>query len=320
MMNIAKKLLSLVLIFISTAAVAQKDGRDFKPIDDAIKKMGALDSMTMGTISNLVCKNYSDKTDKARAIFDWIAYNIAFDFKAARNGGSEKNSSTEVLLYRRATAAGYANLFQDMCSSAGIRCLTVDGYVKNNVEEINQSKPEINHTWDVVQLGQSPEAWYIVDPCWGSGYTDPEFKGYTKAYNPDYFFADLTIFNWQHYPDNTAWHFGPRPKGRGDFYDLPLVKSMAYELGLKRFTPANGNVKVKAGKSLSFSFQIKSDEEIKKVTLAIGEGKKIINKEMNFSASGSSITFSYTFPEEDNFPVSVLVNGKELVAYNVTVE
>lgn len=319
-MTITKKLFGVILLFVSAVAVAQKDGRDFKAIDDAIKKMGALDSMTMGTISNLVTKNYSDKTDQARAIFDWIAYNISFDYKSARNGGSEKNTSPEVLLSRKATAAGYANLFQDMCSIAGIRCLTVDGYIKNNVEQIGESKPELNHTWDVVQLGQSPEAWYIVDPCWGSGYTDPEFKSYTKAFNPDYFFADLTIFNWQHYPGNTAWHLGPKPKNRGDFFDLPLVKSMAYELGLKRFTPNSGNVKAKAGKPFAFSFQINSNEEINKVTLAIGEGKKIINKEVKFSANGSSITFNYTFPEEDNFPVSVYVNGKELVAYNITVE
>ncbi len=320
MNNFVKTLFPLVMLCISTAALAQKEGKDFKHIDEAVKKLGALDSMNMGTISRLLTKNYTDKTDQARAIFDWIAYNISFDFKSARNGNSDKNTSLDVLLSRRATASGYANLFQDMCSSAGIRCLTVDGYVKNNIDDINAKKPELNHTWDVIQLGQSPEAWYVVDPCWGSGYTDPEFKSFTRAFNPDYFFANLTIFNWQHYPDNTAWHLGPKPKNKDDFFDLPLVKSMAYELGLKRMAPNNGIVKAKAGKPFNFSFQINSNAVIEKVAVAVGEGKKIITKNVNYTFNGGTLSFSHTFPEEDNFPVSVYVNGKEFTVYNVTVE
>jgi len=142
------------------------------------------------------------------------------DVKSAKNNSTTKNTPTEVLLYRKAVGAGFASLFQDMCSSAGIRCLTADGFVKFSAEQVNEKKPEINHSWAVVQLGQSPEAWYYADPCWGSGYTDPEFKSFTKSFNPDYFFADLTIFNWQHYPDNTAWQLGPGPKNKSDFLNI----------------------------------------------------------------------------------------------------
>jgi transglutaminase/protease-like cytokinesis protein 3 len=320
MIRLVKKILPLLLVCCSTIAFAQKEGKDFTALDESVKKVGAMDTFSMGTISSILTKKLTDKTEKARAIFDWIAFNISFDFKTARNGNGEKNGSTDVLKSRKATAAGYANLFQDMCSSAGIRCLTVEGYVKNNVEDINLSKPEINHVWNVIQLGVSPDAWYIVDPCWGSGYSDPEFKSYTKAFNPDYFFANLTIFNWQHYPDNTAWHFGPKPKGRNDFYDLPLIKSAAYELGVKSFSPNNGNVKVKANKALTFNFHISTEADVSKVTLAFGEGKKITKKDVEFNLNGNNLSFSYKFPEEDNFPVSVIVNGKELAVYNVTIE
>ena len=161
-MKIVKNLLLLILVGCCNIAMAQKEGKDFTALDEAVKKTGAMDTFSMGTISSILTKKLMDKTEKARAIFDWIAYNISFDFKTARNGVGEKNGSTDVLKSRKATAAGYANLFQDMCSSAGIRCLTVEGFVKNNVEDINLSKPEINHTWNVIQLGISPDAWYIV--------------------------------------------------------------------------------------------------------------------------------------------------------------
>lgn len=320
-MNYFLKTITGILFFsITLNCIAQKVGRDFKEIDEYVKKLGRLDSMNMGTISNILTKKYADKTDKVRAIYDWIAYNISYDFKTARSGGAEKNTSTEVLLYRKATGAGYANLFQDMCSVAGIRCLTANGYIKFSSEEINNSKPEINHSWAVIQLGQSPEAWYYADPCMGSGYTDAEFKSFTKAFNPDYFFADLAIFNWQHYPYNTAWQLGPGPKNKKDFFNLPVIKSAAYEFGLKKFTPNEGAVTVKAGKPLYFSYQLSARATVDKVSLAIGEGKKRILKEVPFVFKNGMLGFSYKFEEEDSFPVTILLNGKELMEYAVEIE
>ena len=38
----------------------------------------------------------------------------------------------------------------------------------------------------MVQLGQSPDAWYYVDACRGSGYTDADFKTFT-FFNDEYF-------------------------------------------------------------------------------------------------------------------------------------
>ncbi|MGC4104506.1 transglutaminase domain-containing protein [Ferruginibacter sp.] len=320
MTHFPKKILTLLLISITVTCFAQKDGRDFKDIDEYVKKLGTLDTLNMGTISNILTKNYSDKTDKVRAIYDWIAYNISYDIKTARNGGAEKNSSDEVLKFRKATGAGYANLFQDMCSSAGIRCLTADGFIKFGTADIGETKSDINHSWAVVQLGQSPDKWYYADPCMGSGYPDAEFKTFTKAFNPDYFFATLSIFNWQHYPDNAAWQLGPGPKNKADFYGLPIIKSAAYEFGLKRFTPNDGKVKAKAGKPLAFSYELSNSSSVERIAIAFGEGKKRKVKDVPFTSSGNIVGFTFKFEEEDNFPVTVLINGKELIEYNVDVE
>jgi Transglutaminase-like superfamily len=319
-MNVLQKT-AAILLFTFTAAVAfaQKAGRDFKQIDEYARKLGKLDSLNMGTIASLLTKNFTDKTDKARAIFTWIATNISYDVKMARSGSGDKNAPAEVLITRKALGAGYANLFQDMCSVAGIRCLTVDGFVKFSSEQIDDAKTEINHTWNVVQLGQSPEAWYYVDVCRGSGYTDADFRIFTPAYNDEYFFANLTIFNWEHCPDNESWYLGPRPKGKKDFFELPAIKSAAYQMGLKRFTPNNGSVKAKVGKPFNFSFQLKSDLDITKVALVFGEEKKKKEKPMEFSFNGGILSFSYKPVEEDSYPVTVTVNGKELLVYKMEV-
>lgn len=320
MKNFSKKLLSIVFVCTTLTGIAQKDGRDFTEIDEYVKKLGSLDSMNMGTITKLVTKDCISKTEKVRAIFDWIALNIVYDIKTARNGGADKNTPTQVLLYRKATGAGYANLFQDMASSAGVRCLTVDGFVKFGAEQINDTKTEINHTWNVVQLGESPDAWYYVDACMGSGFPDAEFKTFTKAFNPDYFFADLTIFNWQHFPDNIAWYLGPRLKNKKDFFEIPVIKSAAYELGLKKMNPIDGAVKTTVNKAFPFSYQVSLAAEVTKVELVYGEGKKQKRKTVEFTLNNRLLGFTYKFEEEGTFPLKVVINGKELVEYMVDVE
>lgn len=320
MKNLIKKICPVLFVLSGLNLSAQTNGRDFTAVDKYVKSLGALDSMSMGTINNVVSKKFSDKIDKARAIYYWIANNITYDVKAARANNTSKNSPTDVLLYRKAIGLGFASLFQDMCSSANIRCLTVDGFVKNNVDEIGEKGNDINHSWAVVQLGESPETWYYVDPALGSGYADAEMKTFTPAFTDAYFFTDKETFNMQHYPDNTAWKLGPGPKNKKDFYDLPVIKSAAIELGLKKILPNDGNLKVKVNKPVRFSFTLSNAAaEITKVEVGIGERKKYKTKQIEFSFNQGLLSFSYTFEEEDSYPLSIIVNGKQFALYQVDI-
>lgn len=275
--------------------------------------------MTMGTINNVVSKKFEDKIDRARAIYDWIALNITYDIKAAKSNNTAKNTPTDVLLSRKAVGIGFASLFQDMCSAADIRCLTVDGFVKNNTEQIDEKSAEINHSWAVVQLGQSPDTWYYVDPAWGSGYADAEMKVFTKSFTDAYFFTDKPIFNLQHYPDNEAWKLGGAPKNKKEFYSLPVIKVAGPELGMKRFIPNDGHFKVRVNKEVNFSYSL-NGKEIKKVEMAMGERKKYKVKEIKYSYSGGVLSFSYKFDEDGAYPITVIVNGRELISYYVEID
>lgn len=319
MKNLTNKCIFFLLIFSGVNLFAQTGGRDFKAIDDYVKGLGPLDSMTMGTINNVVSKKFEDKIDRARAIYDWIALNITYDIKAAKSNNTAKNTPTDVLLSRKAVGIGFASLFQDMCSAADIRCLTVDGFVKNNTEQIDEKSAEINHSWAVVQLGQSPDTWYYVDPAWGSGYADAEMKVFTKSFTDAYFFTDKPIFNLQHYPDNEAWKLGGAPKNKKEFYSLPVIKVAGPELGMKRFIPNDGHFKVRVNKEVNFSYSL-NGKEIKKVEMAMGERKKYKVKEIKYSYSGGVLSFSYKFDEDGAYPITVIVNGRELISYYVEID
>ena len=309
--------LSMMLLGIQTDAQTTYD--DFSMVDNYVKSLGALDTLNMGTISYIVTKKFSDPKDKVRAIFDWVTYNINYDVKAGKNNDNEKTSTDLVLKSRKATAAGFAGLFQDMCSVVKIRCLTVDGYAKYTTEQIIEKPDGFNHTWAVVQLGQSPDSWYYVDPTWGSGYTDDKKTKFTKAFNADYFFSDKTIFNFQHFPDNSAWMLGAGAKTESSFFSLPLVKSSAFEYQLGKFLPENGFIKTKLGKPVSFSVKLNTSSAVEIVSLEIGENKKKKIKTVDFTYTRGIISFSYKFDMEDTYPVNLLVNNKPLLGYLVEV-
>jgi hypothetical protein len=309
--------LSMMLLGIQTDAQTTYD--DFSMVDNYVKSLGALDTLNMGTISYIVTKKFPNPKDKVRAIFDWIAYNINYDVKAGKNNDNEKTNTDLVLKSRKATAAGFAGLFQDMCSVVKIRCLTVDGYAKNTTEQIIEKPDGLNHTWAVVQLGQSPDSWYYVDPTWGSGYSDDKKTKFTKAFNADYFFSDKNIFNYQHFPDNKAWLLGAGPKTESSFFSLPLVKMAAYEYQLGKFAPENGFIKTKLSKPVSFNVKLNTSSTIEIVSLEMGENKKKKTKTVDFTFTGGVISFSYKFDMEDTYPVTLLVNNKPLLGYLVEV-
>lgn len=308
-----------LFILLCHATTAQSDSR-YKTVDEYVKSLGSLDTLNMGTISYIVTKKFPDNSDKVRAIFDWVAYNISLDCKAVRNGGNEKMTSDEVLKTRKANSNGYAALFQDMCSVVKIRCLTVDGYTKSVTEQINEVPDEFNHTWNVVQLGQSPESWFYVDPALGSGYTDEKITVFTRAFNDYYFFANKTIFNLQHFPDNLAWQLGGNgSKTAKDFFAMPVVKNYAYEFGLSNFTPVSGSIKATTKKPVPFSFKVSSNNKIDIIALQLGTEKKRRLKTVDYTLNGGTVSFSYKFDEEDSYPVTVLINNKPVLGYLVEI-
>jgi hypothetical protein len=317
MKKIVPALLVCMAVFTATAQPAKQE---YTLVDEAVKKLPAYDTLSMGAIANIVTKNFTGKELKARAIYAWICNNIAYDCKAGKSNDASKSSGADVLKYRKAVAAGYANLFQDMCSSAGIRCLTVDGYIKKTTDDIGEKKPELNHTWAVVQLGKSPEEWYYVDPCLGAGYTDKKGNTFIKSYDDAYFFANKKIFNSQHFPDNEAWKLGDAPKNQKSFYDGPIVKGGAYTFGITGFTPADGVVKAKTGKPALFSFAASNGAAINKIILRLENNNKFVDKAINFTYANGRVSFDYKFNDENEFPATIVVNDKEALTYFMKVE
>ncbi len=311
--------LFLVAFFISSS-FAQNYSNQYTAVDAFTKKLGSLDSLNVARIADTLTRKLADKEQKARAIFFWIANNISLDARAIKSNDQRKSAPEDVVKQRKATPLGFAKLYQEMSSQANIRCLVVDGYAKNNTDDINNPADEINHSWNVVQLGQSPDKWYFVDAAKASGFNDKKFSSFTPDFTSNYFFAEKTLFNLDHYPDNSAWQLGGGSKSLKDFYALPVIARAAYTIGLKKPIPVTGFIKTKTKNKVLFSFICNTDVVIQNVSLMIGEGKKMQKPEpMNFTANNGLVNFSYQFKTDDSFPVKIIVDGKEMLHYMVEV-
>jgi hypothetical protein len=299
---------------------AQTTEGPYQNVDEFVVSLGALTDKNVSTIADTLTRKLSNKQLKARAIFYWIANNIALDAKAIKANDNRKTLPEEVIKNRKTTPLGFAKLFQEMSSIANIRCLVVDGFVKNSIEEINEPADEINHSWNVLQLGQSPEQWYYVDAARASGTMDSKMSGFIKDFTSEYFFADRTLFNLDHYPDNDAWQLGPGPKSIKEFYTLPLFYNAAYTYGFQKPAPVAGFINTKVDAKVLFSIPYRSSKPVGSVALLIGDSRKPIKPTpMNFSANNGTIVFSYQFKTEDSFPVRVQVNENTVLEYMVEV-
>ncbi|MEP7163810.1 MAG: transglutaminase domain-containing protein [Ferruginibacter sp.] len=311
----------LIPLFAFASSAINAQGKNFASVDTYVRQLGPLNNLNVATIADTLTRKFPEKYDKARAIFYWIANNIEIDPKATKANDNKRSDPVDVVQLRKATPTGFALLVQEMCSMANIRCLTADGYVKNNAKDINNKIDEVNHTWNVVQLGQSPEQWYYIDAAKASGFTDVKMTGFTRLFTSEYFFADRSLFNLDHYPDNEAWQLGGGPKSLKEFYSLPVISNAAYKYGLQKPKPMNGYVKTRLRVPTSFSFTYNDTIPIKNIFLVMGDDKKLLRSEpIDFKDSNGSISFTYKFKIADAYPVRIFADDKELMQYYVEVE
>jgi len=298
--------------------ISQVSNNKYQKTDNFIFEIGPLEKSNVATIADTITSPFTDKENKARAIYTWIANNIEMDPKAIRSGDNKNTEPENVIKLRKTTPLGFAMLFQEMCSQSDIRCLVVDGYTKYNAEQINEMPDATNFSWNVVQLGTSPNAWFYVDVAKASGYLDTKQTRFTHKFSGDYFFANKNVFNLDHFPDNQAWLLGEGSKSLKEFYSLTLINEGAYQLGVTKPNPVNGFIKTKTTTSNLFSFKANDVQSISNISIIIGEGTKQQKPErVNFTIKGNEIFFSYIFKKEDTYPVRIIADGKDVMTYMV---
>jgi len=265
-----KSIFSLIFICSILSLQAQK----FSTIDNAALAVNY--STDYKAAAQQLAAPYQDDVSKVRAIFTWIAKNIAYDmdkkelFVENRNGRQKRitaNSQAELdqikqdrildaimttLEKKKGVCQDYAWIFQAMLEEIGIESEFVSGFARFSPSNIGKVHKRGNHAWNVAKIDG---AWALFDVTWSTG------MGQNQNLGDGFFMIDPEIFILSHHPTDPQWQLLETPIDAKAFSNLPFMHAAYLSNNVISYSPTAGKV---------------SRKEIFTIELELGPGKELI--------------------------------------------
>jgi len=230
-------LLLPTVLAAQTAGTAFPRSADFSAIDRYVRSMPKLASSAQVAAS--LGRAATSEWEKARAIYDWVCYNIAYDtdsyFSGSEGGASTASAASAASAFEsgKSVCQGYSDLTLELARLLGIEAIAVSGFSKGY--EFSKGIPitGANHAWNAFRIDG---AWYLMDSTWGAGSID-ESREFRKDLSYAWFAMDPSLFIYTHFPEEPAGFtlLGEKLTLR-DFEKLthvePYVFNALYDLGL----------------------------------------------------------------------------------------
>jgi len=225
-----KEVLLATLLIISVPGFGQQD---FSGIDKNSENVPV--SLTeYKEIADYLTNNLESDTEKARAIYIWIANNIKYDLTQQNSGKryySDQEIIDEVLRDRQGVCQHYAVLFHAMSKAAGLNSYLISGYTRDASDEI----ADLGHAWNGIKIDS---VFCLIDVTWAAGYL---LNGkYFHIFRDDYFLKSPKEFIKDHMPFDPIWQFIDNPLNNDDFIAKDFSKldsegTFAFADSIKRF-------------------------------------------------------------------------------------
>lgn len=224
--NMTKNLFRLLapLLFLNQAVVAQSGWED---TDRRIMALSSDRIESIGELGRLINQNFSDDTQKVRAMYVWLAHNIRYDTREMDELIREETDAeitVRTFEKRRGICEGYAGIMDSLCEIAGITSYMVSGYTRQK----DQVDP-LPHAWIAAKIN---DYWYMFDPTWGAG--SVVNNRFQKEFDERYFMVPPSTMIRTHMPYDPIWQFLKFPVNHKDFRlgqtNTATIKTMfAYE-------------------------------------------------------------------------------------------
>ena len=101
-------------------------------------------------LSDLICEECDTEREKVYAIYDWVISNIAYDYEFDTE--YQYFDIKRTLNTRKGICFDFSNLFCALCRSQNISCYVLDGYNREDRENL--------HTWNRVRFDG---VWWNLD-------------------------------------------------------------------------------------------------------------------------------------------------------------
>lgn len=172
---------------------------------------------------------------RAKAIHDWIADRVAYDYDAYFSNKFPDQDAETVFRTHVGVCAGYSNLFVAIAKAAKLDAVVVVGDAKGSGGEVDGR----GHAWNAVKVDG---AWFLLDTTWDAG-TLGDDKQFKKKYRTDYLFTPPEILRADHFPREEKWQLAT-PISRGEFIRLPQMEPVFHQRGMKLVSPTRSQTTV----------------------------------------------------------------------------
>jgi hypothetical protein len=167
-----------------------------------------------------IIKNATTEREKAWAIFTWIATHISYDTSY------KITDADNALKYRKGVCAAYSALFNEFCTLAGLKSVSIGGYAKTIYYDFDNVLDKPNHDWNALQIDG---AWILADVTWGAGFVNNGV--FTKEFSAAWFDVDPALLIFTHLPEDKQWQQLPQPIPADTFWALPTINPEVAGMG-----------------------------------------------------------------------------------------
>ncbi len=218
-------------------------------------------------LADVLCGPFSSHTDKARAIFTWMHYNIAYDVDAFFGNRVKHVEPKDTIASGLAVCGGYAGAYVAIALKAGMEAVMVTGHGKGfGYSSMKPGDPippcsPTGHAWNAVRIDGGE--WKLIDACWGAGSVGAG-NTYNQKFSPTQFTRSNDDFGLKHFPQDKKYFY--RSDGRAltwEEYILgpnggegPQIYGNGDEHGINQFSfqPALRHISLSASPVVRFQF------------------------------------------------------------------
>ncbi|PSM48468.1 hypothetical protein C7Y66_14235 [Chroococcidiopsis sp. CCALA 051] len=211
---------------LKVGSIDELKNTDFNRIDNYASSV-RYDGTSVFELASLLSPYTKTEAEKARIIYSWITYNIAYDVSAYLSGNYGDLSPPEILKTRKGVCSGFANLYEALAKAMGLDVAVVDGYAKGYGYVVGNTT-EINHAWNAVQINHK---WYLLDSTWGAGNVNS--GQFNQQFNPYYFATPPQQFILDHFPTKREWQLLETEYTKQQFETTPEISPEFFKDGLQ---------------------------------------------------------------------------------------
>ncbi|MBO0930400.1 transglutaminase domain-containing protein [Fibrella aquatilis] len=231
---------------ITTVAAVAANPTRFDVIDTYARNAPEAYAKSLQSLSEYLTSPARTDLAKARSIYAWITSHVRYDMSTYTGASyaSEIAYANRALQSRRTVCTGFALLFKQLLTRAGVEAITVKGFSRYADSQAGLPTGGIDHEWNAVRLDGD---WYLFDLTWACTTAQ---KGRPNDF---YFMTDPQAFIAQHLPLQSRWQLLDRPVSKPDFDRFPKYYDAYFTLGFTPYFPKQGLLRAYDGVTLNLT-------------------------------------------------------------------